>query len=117
MKRTVLLFLILLVGTPLISQVTIRERVQISPHNIQPQLSTQAATTLRAECSFTGPVDNNEPRIFYIIGPCGNSAGLLSINGSISSTSVWRWVQVWLPLQRAAERWRWTIPVCVVSWE
>ena len=84
MKRTVAISLVLLSPEFLVSQVTIKERVQISPHAIQSQLSTQAATTLRMECSFTGPVDNNEPRLLYIIGPCGNSAGLSSINGSIS---------------------------------
>ena len=68
-----------LLPTVLLSQVTIREKVDIKPSPGSRLLQTAFAAEIRVESSFDGPIDPTYAQLVYVKGPCGvNLAGGIS---------------------------------------
>lgn len=88
-SRSLRLFTVLLFATvAAFAQVTIREKVQITPkQNAQPLLSTQGAGVFQVQCTFSGPIDQGNPNLFYSKNiPCGVNQGA-RVSGTLSATA------------------------------
>jgi len=78
----------ILAASVLHSQVTIRERVKITPkQNPQPLLSTQGGGVFQVQCSYSGSIDPDRPNLFYLKNvPCGVNLGG-KVSGTLTATA------------------------------
>jgi hypothetical protein len=63
------------------SQVLIREKVEVKPNPALRSIQGTAASEIRVESSFDGPIDATHGHFVYVRGPCGAELG-----GDISGT-------------------------------